>query len=229
MSDMPPPPPPVSPGGGDASGGSVDIGQALSYAWKKFSANPINWILLALIPVLANLFGYVLTILLRGDSLVGNFFISFIGLIFFVVSLIVQYGLVRAALLTTEGRVVSPGDAWKDTSTLGTYIGAVIIQGLLIMVGFLFCCVGAPIVAFFTVFTPFFAVQGGRGAWGSVTASFDFVKQHIGKLILFIIVMMVIWIIGGALCSVGLLVAMPLVLIASAKVFKEMTGQPVAP
>ena len=42
------------------------------------------------------------------------------------------------------------------------YIGAVIIQGLLIMVGFIFCCIGAPIVAFFTVFTPFFAVEGGR-------------------------------------------------------------------
>jgi uncharacterized membrane protein len=233
MSDIPPPPPPPPPSGdagfSSSPGGSVDIGKALGYAWKKFSANPINWILLALIPVLANLFGYALSFLLRSDSLVGQFFVSFISLIFFVVSLIVQYGLVRAALLTTEGREVSPGDAWKDTSTLGTYIGAVIIQGLLIMVGFIFCCIGAPIVAFFTVFTPFFAVEGGRGAWGSVTASFNFVKEHIGKLILFIIVMMVIWLIGGALCTVGLLVAMPIVLIASAFVYKEMTGQPVAP
>jgi uncharacterized membrane protein len=233
MSDMPPPPPPPPPPSGDAAasspGGSVDIGKALAYAWKKFSANPVNWILLALIPFLALAFSYVLQFLLSRNGFTGLLLGWFFSIVFYLVALIVQYGLVRAALLTTEGREVSPGDAWKDTSRLGNYIIASILVALLSMVGLILCCVGTLIVTFFAWFTPFFVIDRGMAPVDAIKASFQLVSKHIGKLILFLIVVILLYFIGGVVCFVGLLVTMPLALIATAFVYKDMTGQPVAP
>jgi uncharacterized membrane protein len=231
MTDLPPPPPPPPPPpAGDAagSGGNVDVGQAVGYGWKKFSSNPINWVLLALIPFLASAFGSVVQIAVGRNSFGATLFGFFLSIIFFCVTLIVQYGLVRAALLTTEGQTVSVGDAWKDTSQLGNYIVAAILQGLLVGVGFIFCFFPGLILLFLTIFTPFFVIDQRMGAVDAIKASISLVSKNVGKLILFIIVAMLIYFLGVLVCFVGLLVTIPVVLIASAKVFKDMTGQPVA-
>ena len=59
-------------------------------------------------------------------------------------------------------------------------------------------------------------------------ASFNFVKDHLGDVFILFIVSYVAYAIGGAICGIGLLVAVPVVTIATAFTYKKLTNQAVA-
>ncbi len=110
----------------------------------------------------------------------------------------------------------------------GPFLVAAILQGLITFVGYLLCIIPGIIAAFLLWFTPFFVIDRHMAPTDALSASFNLVKSHAGVLVLFGIVSVVVYFAGAIVCLVGLLVSIPVVLIATAYMYKRMAGEPVA-
>jgi hypothetical protein len=228
MSDLPPPPP--VPGPGPYGRDDVSIGDAFSYGWKKFTQylGPIILITLAVFIGIAIFQALSFLFQRSGDFTFGRFFLSLVfGGLAAIVGFILQYGVVRAALAIVEGRTPTFSEAW-NMERFGPFVVAAILQGLITFVGYLLCIIPGLIAAFFLFFTPFFVIDKRMAPVESLTASYNLVKDNAGKLLVFCIVAVLVYFAGALVCLVGLLVSIPVVLIATAYMFKRTQGEPVA-
>jgi hypothetical protein len=203
------------PGPGGAAT-KVDVGTALSYGFNKFGKYFGQIILILVVLLVVNLAGNFI------GRVVDSIFLALILQIgFWIVSLIIQLGIVRLALDVTAGREPEVSTLFK-TDRLAPYIIASILYGLAVMVGLLALCIGAVIVAFFLYFYPFFILDRNEEPVASLQSSFNLVKDHIGELALLAIACIVITAISCGVLS-------PVAWIAAAYAYKNLTGQPVAP
>ena len=67
------------------------------------------------------------------------------------------------------------------------------------------------------------------GAIDSIKASWSFVKDHVGPLILLYLLTLVVAFVGALLCGVGLLAAIPIVVLMQTYAYRKLQGQYVTP
>ena len=253
-SGTPPPPPPPSQGGyppppgyhppaGPGAGG-FSVGEAFGWGWKKFRENlgPLVVVALAIVAVLIvlGIFRFALTAgtdaavdpatgQVENPGLFGTALVSsvLLGLVQFVVSVIVSAGIVKGALDITQGRPLELGTMFKGFS-LPQLIVASILTSLLTFVGLLACIVGAVVVAFFLSFTTYFIVDEGQSAIDAIKSSFAFTKANAGDLLLLFLAVIGANILGACLFGVGLLVTVPVTILAQAYAYRTLRRQPVA-
>jgi uncharacterized membrane protein len=199
---------PGSPGGGTTG---LDVGAAISYGWNKFIQNIGPIVIIVLVIIVVEL---VFNVLARS---MGSAFLSLILFVIgFVIALTISIGLIRAALAITAGEPVNPEMLFK-TDQLGPYFVASLVVGLLNLIP----CVGL-VTTFFLFFYGFYIVDQQMGAGDALSASFNLVKEHIGELVLFLIVVLLL-----EICTCGL--GWPIALIAGGYAYRTLNGQPVAP
>ena len=229
-----PPAQPYQPGGGAPR---LEVGEAVSYGWKKFSENVGPFIMLVLGVFVAIIVVSLLTQLLifptinSDDSSVGVlFFVAMAVALFlqFVVSLAVQAGVYRAGLGVTQGRTPS-FSMFTDGTNFGAYILTIIVVGLGAFVGYLLCIIPGIIWLFFTVFAPLRALDKGEGPGDAIRGSIDMVRENIGQVFLIILVSYLIYFAGALVCGVGLLVSIPVALIMICWSYRMILGEPVTP
>jgi uncharacterized membrane protein len=242
------PPPPPAPAGG-ASGYSV--GNAFSYGWTKFTQN-IGQILVAVLVLV----GVLIVIQAVGffigravacepevsftnngavdvDDCSGIFVLQNIvswvfSLISWVISMIIGAGIVRAALDITEGKDLDPKTILTPRR-LGEVVVASLLIGIATFVGFILLVIPGRLVMFFTSYTLYFLMDKEElGAIDAIKASFEFTKTNAGNVLLWFLVSVVAWVIGACLCGIGLVVAVPVVLIGTAYTYKTLNNEPVA-
>jgi uncharacterized membrane protein len=244
--ETPPPTPPPAPPGGT---GGYSVGNAFSYGWSKFTQN-VGQILLAVVVLVAvliviELVGFVISNAVACDPSVnldtgevkscnGGIFTAqtivswLFSLVSWIVSMIIGAGIVRAALDITEGRQLQPSTLLKPNK-LGDVIVASLVIGVLTFVGFVLCVIPGFLVMFFTSYTLYFLMDRPElGAMDAIRASFEFTKNNAGNVILWFLVSIVAWLVGAVLCGIGLIVAVPVVLIGTAYTYKTLNNEPVA-
>jgi len=162
-----------------------------------------------------------------------SFWVSLLGagLAGLVVSLVTQAlgaGLIKNALNIVDGKPASIGEigTW---ATNGQVILAALIIAVATFVGTLLCYIPGLIVAFLLNWTMFFVVDQNMKAMDAIKASVNFVTSHLGDTIVFWLLGLVTIIVGTILCLVGLLVAVPVLLIAAAYTYRVLNGQQVTP
>ncbi len=226
MSDVPPPvPPPPPPGGFGAPppSSSPDIGAALSYGWKKFTENvgPLIGIILAPVAV------FIVLILIGTLVVKGAFGFLLFEALGLLVSVVAYLGIFNAGLMATSGQRVEFGKAFS-TDRWGEWIGFAIVYGLMLGVGSLFCGVGALVVIAFWGLAPFYFLDGRRSLGDALSASFEATRSNSGLALALVVLAIVGWA-GGLVCGIGALVTYPLAIIGAAFLYRNVTGQPVAP
>jgi uncharacterized membrane protein len=240
----PPPGPPAPPGGA----GGYSVGNAFTYGWNKFTAN-LGQILVAVIVLVAALIvlqiiGFVFanaaacdpTVNLRTGEVenCGGIFSlqTFVqwgfSLISWIVSMIIGAAIVRAALMLTEGKQLDAAQLLKPHK-LGDVVVASVLIGIATFVGFILCIIPGLLVMFFTSYTLYFLMDKEElGAIDAIKASFDFTKNNVANVILWFLVSVLAWFVGAILCGIGLIVAIPVVLIGTAYTYKTLNNEPVA-
>jgi uncharacterized membrane protein len=246
-----PPPPPIPPAGAQvppaagypayqpAAGAAAvqyDVGAAFSFGWNKFKANA-GAILAALALYFVGLI--IATIVLGGIASIGGQNGGFISAIFSAVAIVglvvvvfwVQAAVARFALAITDGKP-SPLSTIASTDNLGNVIATGLIVGLASAVASLICF-GIPIlsliVGFFTQFAVYYVVDKNTAPIESIKSSISLVQANIVPALLYAVVSYVAYIVGGLLCLVGLLVALPVITIAGAYTYRVLNREPVAP
>lgn len=244
----PPPPPPLPPG----AGGAYSAPDAFTYGWNKFKAKPGEMLVPVLLVLLVVVVLQVIVQILLRATILGthdctttvfdqavatqcgpNFFVTILGsaLAGLVVSLITQAlgaGLIKNALNIVDGRPASIGEIGK-WATNGQVIVAALIVSVATFIGTLLCYIPGLIVAFLLNWTMFFVVDQNMKAVDAVKASVNFVTSHLGDTVVFWLLGVVTLFVGAILCLVGLLVAVPVLLIAAAYTFRVLNGQQVTP
>lgn len=245
------------PAGGGFGGGGIQpysAGDAFSYGWNKFQANMGQMILasLAIFVGAIVIFGIYFILVLSvfasdglecesrdvngfctdyssgGLGFFGSLLLTaiFVG-VFFVFAQVVGAGLIREALGVTEGRPFSTSGVFKFQN-----IGPVLITSLLIgagiLVGTILCYIPGLIFGFFSSYSLYFLIDKGLAPVDAIKASFSFVNKNLGSTIIWYLLSLVIILVGELACGVGVLVAIPVVLVGTAFTYKKLNGEPVA-
>ena len=228
---MPPPP-----GGGYQSppGGPTPFSstEAIGYGWKKFREN-VGPILIATFVLIAasivlSLIGRTVTGQSAGS---GGMNFSLGGSLFQILSTVVSYilgaAVIRGALDVTDGKKFDLGAAFSNLPYGNVIITAFLI-GVLEVIGFVLLIIPGLLVAFFTIFALYFVVDKNQAPIEAITSSAKLVRAHIGDTLLLIVLSIVVIIAGFIALCVGLLVALPVVILATAYAYKKFLGEPVA-
>lgn len=255
----PPAGPPGGGYGGPPAGGGFggpptgaqpwDVGSAVSYGWAKFQQN-MGQMIIASLAIFAAFAVFTLLYIFAiipasssgcevdssgdldcsdGWPFILTFgIVAFLGVLFFVFAQVIGAGLIREALGVTEGRAFTTAGVFKFEN-----IGNVLVTSLLVgagtFVGYLLCFIPGIIFAFLSMYSLFFVVDKNLSPVDAIKASIDLVKNNVGSAIIWYLVAAVIIFVGELACFVGLLAAIPVVLVGSAFTYKKLSGQPVAP
>ena len=236
-------------GGGYGTGPEgYSVGTALRYGWEKFQANAMPLVLITLVLVLAagaiqliglpirNAFSPSVSVdpatgMLETSGSGGLFGAAVIvGMLLnalsILVQLVVQSGVIKGSLGLTRGQPISFGNAFE-----GINWGQVVLTALLTaigtFIGLVLCILPGIVFLFLTSYALYFVIDRDLTAVDAIKASFQFTTSNVGPLILFFLASLVVEVIGLCLCGIGLLVAIPVVVIAQAYTFRTLSGDPV--
>jgi hypothetical protein len=247
---MPPGGPPPGPGaapGTPSSPATYSVGNAFSYAFKKFQDNLVLLIVITLVILVAAAIIQVLGSFIQAAVVPdrtynletgkfegggGGFFgiamiLSFLfGALSFVINLVIQSGIIKAALALTRGQKVELGTAFNGINWAQVIIASLII-GVMTFIGLVLCILPGLAVIFFTSYTLYFVIDRNQDAVTAIKSSFAMVKDNAGRLIVFFLASLAAYIVGACLCGVGLLAAIPIVIIAQAYTFRTLTNDSV--
>lgn len=206
----------------------VSITTGFNYAWKRFRENIGTLFLVALTYVgIAFLLGLLIFGLMRaarGSAGVG--FAVFILVIATVLyAAVAQANMLRGALLMVDGKPVEYATFFQFK-----HVGTVLLAGLIIgaLSGVLFFTVVAPVVIMAaTTFTFLLIIDKNYGAWDAIVGSAKIVWNNIATVVVFLIASFIANYVGTLFFGVGILFAVPVVLIAQAWLFKELIGESV--
>jgi uncharacterized membrane protein len=231
-------PPPGTPYG--QVGQPVQIGEAFTYGWNKFTQNAgviIGGVLtyVAALAVLSIVF-YALLIGTAATSIdpVTNEISTSGGLVFgfglfafiavmAVLGFLVQGVVVNVSLLVTRGKKLEYADFFR-LPNVGNVILTALLMGLAI--GILsITIVGGIVFAFFALFTIFYVIDKNLGVFDAFKASFTVVSRNLATVLLLFLAVYAAQIVGSLLCYVGLLVALPVAQIATAYVYRRLNQE----
>ncbi len=237
-----PPPPPGAPVPATVGGAPFQVGEAFNYGWKKFQEylGPILIAMLVLfvIGLAVNWIGILLgggfgeLFDMDADGGMTGLFFSFgylvYSLISALVSLLIQAAIVRGALAITKGEQIDI-NTFLSMDNLGQIVLAAIILAVGTAIGFVLCFIPGLIVIFFSQFTYHFIINNRMDAMDAIKASFSIVNKNLGSVIGLFFASILAFIVGAILCGIGLIVTIPVTIIATAYAFRKMIGDPVAP
>ncbi len=252
----PPPPPPadVPPPVPAASGSSVDVGAAFSWAMAKFQAHWQVLVGLALVVFAINLVGRIITnvllnnaannctpnavvvgqdnIVISGNCSTGFFatlgITALVGVIFGVLAFLAQVGIYRAALKTTLGETPA-FENLTSGENLGAYIVTVIVFGILFWLGFFLCLfIGGLVIAFLLLFAPVFSLDKGLGVGDAFRSSYKVVTSNFVPVLLTAIISFVAMALGSLFFGILTLVALPFSALFVAHIYRQLNKEPIA-
>ncbi|MGW4632665.1 hypothetical protein [Nocardia sp. NPDC004415] len=216
------------------AGPKLGVGDAIGYGWNKFKDNAVVWVAIVLVAVLIQValnfvFGVGNTDTDSDGAVVIGFGIwQLIGtVVTTIVGYLISAALVRGALHETDGRKPAFGDFFQF-SKVGVIILAGLLVGLATGIGLLLCILPGIVVAFFTWWTMQFVIDRDQDAVTAIKSSFSAISGNAGPLLLLALALFGINVLGAIPCGLGLLVTIPLTIIASTYAYRVVTGGPVA-
>ena len=237
---------PVTPPRG-AGPAQFNIGEAVSWAWNKFTKNALALIVPVLVyAIVLGIFGAIAGVVpaLLGQSTSTSYTDSYgntygsgtmvtygaasyavmaVGyILIFIVAIYMAAALITGALDIADGKPVSIGSFFKPRN-----LGPVFLTALLVAVasgvGSL-CIIGGVIVGFITQFAIAFVVDRSLSPVDSIKASFATLKSNFGGALLSWLVQYAIVLVGAFVCGIGLLVAFPLALLIQVYTYRKLSG-----
>ena len=227
------------------------IGEGLSWAWHKFTKNPVPLIVATLV---FWLIGVALNYLLglatdavspetitaydSGDGLIETTtrITTGAGLAVFLLGAVVQI-LVKGAIASAgygglldiaNGDKVSVGSFFRPRNIVAVVVAALIVD-ILTIFGLVLLILPGLAVLLFTWFSAVAIVDRNLSPIDGIRASFDIVKANFGQVLLAALTFLALQLVGLLLCVVGLLVTIPVAYLFMVYTYRKLSGGTVAP
>jgi uncharacterized membrane protein len=221
------------PGPSGRTGAALSVGDAIRYGWNRFKANAWTWIgalvIAAVIQAVLNaLFGNRSTF--RVDTFAQSLW-TFNWIIGSILTIVVGYlisaALVRGALHEVDGQRPGLGEFFRFTN-VGNVILASLLVGVATAVGLILFVIPGLIVAFLSWWTLQFVIDRNESATEGFRDSFRAISSQAGSILLLALALIGINILGAIALGIGLLVTIPLSIIASTYAYRVVSGGGVA-
>ena len=219
------------------------FGVALSDGWHAFTR--AGWVFvgavlvwfvigLAVLAVISAIFGGPSRIssasgsglrAFTGASFSASTFV--LGIVAAIITGLIQAVFVRVALSVTRGHRPVFGEFFRfenvgPVAVLVLIIG--VVEGVLRAIPVIGGLVGI-VVQFFLIFAYYVLIDRGAQPVDAIRGSVELVTRNAGQTVVFYILAAVIILVGALLCGVGLLVAVPWVLLATAYLYRRLSGE----
>jgi uncharacterized membrane protein len=241
-------PPQAGPGFGGAQG--YNIGDAFSWAFKKFSANAVPLIVATLILWIISfainaVFGVIAAMLDTPEatsyssdstsfafsysvSSPASLIVTVIGwIVMLFVSGAIQSAFYSGVLDIANGREVSIGSFFKPRN-IGNVVIASVIFSLATGLGLVLCVVPGLIIGSLLMFAVIAVLDRNISGIDGIKTSFNLGKANFGPVLLTFLAVIGTLIVGALLCGVGLLAAVPIVALVEVYAWRKLTGAQVA-
>lgn len=203
------------------------VGGAVAFGWYAFMRNALPMLAISAVIVAVN---FVLGRVIPQDGAL-NALIAF-NVIGSVISLLLLFALMRAALMVTRGE--TPNFARiTEPDGFGAYLLATVVMLIGVLGGFVLFVVPGLIVA--TVFFPYGYVLaddrsgiGPIGAMAALRAAADLTRGRRWSVLGLMLLLFLLNLVGMS-CGFGLLLTMPVTALASAYAYRTLGGQAVVP
>lgn len=210
---------------------SWNVGDALGYGLARFRANPTSYVLGVLVLVVGLAVAVAAGVLLQTtlvdvtSGLGVSLLVGALGVGLLVVAAQLSgAGFLRGALGVTEGRTFEPRTVLSTEAA-----GPVLLTSLAIaaatFLGSLLCYLPGLAVAFLTQWSLYFVIDRELAPGAAIRASVDLVRTRLTESLVWFVVGGLVVAAGAALCGVGLLVALPVVMLGGAYSYRVLTGQ----
>jgi hypothetical protein len=202
------------------------IKESLKFGWKIAVNNIGFFVVMLLGTILLMIIPQILS-----SSDIGV--VAAIGSILsFLVGLVVGLGYIKVSLKFLDGAEASYRDFIPTKQQFLAFLIASVICAVIVGVGFIALIIPGVILGILLAvsvrFFPYYIIEKNMGGVESLKASWEVTKgsrMHIFKLL---VVQFLIIIAGGALIGVGLFLAIPVVLMSQAFVYRKLIASPVA-
>jgi uncharacterized membrane protein len=199
--------------------------EAISFGWRTVTGNLWFFVCVGLIVVVSGSMSQVL----RKTGLSSAAFFPIIGLAFWALQIFVQLGATKVALKSCDGINATISDLFSQGRLFLRYLGASILYGLIVAGGFILLIVPGIVWAIKFSYFSYAIVDKDLGIIASLKESARITSGSKWNLFLFGLLLVLINFIGAIALGVGLLVTIPLSMVASAFAYRKLAAEVPAP
>ncbi|WP_194814543.1 hypothetical protein [Nocardia sp. XZ_19_385] len=222
--------------GGFAEPVRFSASNAVSFAWQRFKANPVPWV------GVTALFGILLGVV---TGATGGFdtdvetagVLTLSAVLTWLLTTLFWNVFTQAGLAEVAGERPSL-NRFTTLKNFGQFLIASVVIGVLgvvaqVLVGAggalltllgVLCGIASLVVAFLLQWTYLFIIDRDLGAADAIRASAAAIRANVGPMLLLTVTLAALNVVGAILCGLGLLVTIPLSVIASAWAYRMLTG-----
>lgn len=204
-------------GGGPVTPGRVSATDAISAGWQMFKNNPLPWVVFLVAGFIVNGLASVIS---NSESASLSFLGSILGI---AVSLLFQAFAIRGALLEVDGHRPEIGDFFK-LHNFGAFVIAAILVAIATTIGFILLIIPGIVIAFLLYWTLTFVVDRNMTAIDAMKSSVNAIKSDAGNLFALALLNILVIFAGLLALGVGLLIAAPVVALATMYAYRTITG-----
>lgn len=199
---------------------TFSVKESLRFGWEAFKKRP--WILMGGFVLATAISGTASAILDPGEGAPLTLVTVLMVLASFVIGLIVELGLTTFSLRAHDSiETLKLGDLWNPSPLWRYFLGQIVV-GAIVILGLILLVVPGIIAALGLMFVAYLIVDKQMGPIDALKESWRITKGHKGQLFLFTLAVIGINILGFLALLVGLLVTVPVSMLAAVHVYRTL-------
>jgi len=201
---------------------TFSIGESIRFGWETFKKRPL--LIIGAFVIAMVISGVSSALLDPGEDAPFTFTTLLMGIASGVIGLFVEIGLVTFSLRAHDNvGSAKVADLWNPKPFLN-YILSQALVALGVLVGLILLIVPGVMLAVGWMFTSYLIIDKDRGPLEAIKESWKMTKGHKGQLFLFVLTIIGLNILGLLALVVGLLVTVPVSMLAVVHVYRKLSG-----
>ncbi len=149
---------------------------------------------------------------------------ALVSIAFTVLTLFLEIGFIKIILKLVDGQKAEITELWAYPQYLLRMIGASIVYGIIVMVGFILLVIPGIYLALRLQFYSYYIVDKNAGAMDSLRMSWKATDKNVINVFLFMLILIALNILGAIVLLVGLLVTIPVSFIAVTLLYRKLSA-----
>lgn len=205
---------------------STPISAAFSTAWETFKAHAGFFIGMYVLTTVIVAIPYVITMSLSANDKSGAAFL--LNIVCWLVGSAVGLGMTTIALAALDKKPLAIGMLVSNMQRFGSYFGATVLVSVIVGLGTILFIIPGVILGVRLMFWPFFMVDKNMSTMDAIKASWRMTSGRFFDAFLFVLACIGLAILGAIPLFLGLLVVVPVILLATAQFYRSMNNAPTA-
>ncbi|MEK7155646.1 MAG: DUF975 family protein [Patescibacteria group bacterium] len=200
----------------------LSVGACIRAGWEIFKKRPL--IIIGAFVIAMAISGIASSLLDPGEGAPVTAATTLMSIASAIIGIFVELGLVTFAIRAHDNvETAKIADLWNPSVFL-RYLGAQILVGLTVVVGLILVIVPGVIAALGLMFASYLVIDKGRGPLEAYKESWHMTKGHKMELFLLVLAVIGLNILGLLALVVGLLVTIPVSMLAMVHAYRTLAG-----